>query len=305
MKKVIVLILMAGMAGMFGIAQGQTTTTTLTPVERTLVMELLAQLQVLQARLNAFLQMQGGQGGPIYASLTFTRNVSQGARGTDVQLLQEVLATDPAIYPQGLITGFYGPLTAQAVMRFQAAANIAQVGVVGPITRAKLNQILLEGIGTAGSIPSGFLTMPHIRAKLTGQVCAQVLTTARNPATNEVRTFATPCDVPVGWVVIGTGGATDTTAPIITNVSANPSTTSTTSMLIRWITNEPADSAVYYGTSTPLNIASALRVTNASFVTNHDSALNNLATSTTYYYVVTSKDISGNNATSAQQSFVR
>lgn len=36
------------------------------------------------------------------------------------------------------------------------------------------------------------------------KVCAQVATTAQNPATLEIRTFNTPCDVPVGWVVQGT-----------------------------------------------------------------------------------------------------
>lgn len=35
-----------------------------------------------------------------------------------------------------------------------------------------------------------------------GEVCAQVLTDARNPETNEVETFPTPCDVPEGWDVL-------------------------------------------------------------------------------------------------------
>lgn len=33
--------------------------------------------------------------------------------------------------------------------------------------------------------------------------CAQVITTARNPQTGEVRDFPTPCDVPPGWEKVG------------------------------------------------------------------------------------------------------
>ena len=35
----------------------------------------------------------------------------------------------------------------------------------------------------------------------TGEVCAQVITEARNPETGEVKEFPTPCDVPEGWEV--------------------------------------------------------------------------------------------------------
>ena len=35
-----------------------------------------------------------------------------------------------------------------------------------------------------------------------GQVCAQVITPARNPKTGDIAEFPTPCDVPEGWVVI-------------------------------------------------------------------------------------------------------
>ncbi len=33
-------------------------------------------------------------------------------------------------------------------------------------------------------------------------VCAQVITSAINPETKEIREFPTPCDVPEGWEVI-------------------------------------------------------------------------------------------------------
>lgn|SRR3989338_3332301 len=37
------------------------------------------------------------------------------------------------------------------------------------------------------------------------QICAQVITPARNPQTGEIRDFATPCDVPAGWEKLAPG----------------------------------------------------------------------------------------------------
>jgi hypothetical protein len=36
----------------------------------------------------------------------------------------------------------------------------------------------------------------------TDTVCAQVITSARNPDTGDITEFPTPCDVPEGWDVI-------------------------------------------------------------------------------------------------------
>lgn len=33
-------------------------------------------------------------------------------------------------------------------------------------------------------------------------LCAQVVTSARNPSTGDIKVFPTPCDVPKGWEVI-------------------------------------------------------------------------------------------------------
>lgn len=45
--------------------------------------------------------------------------------------------------------------------------------------------------------------MPDVPATSDGDVaCIQVLTDAKDPATGEVRTFPTPCDVPEGWEVL-------------------------------------------------------------------------------------------------------
>ena len=65
-------------------------------------------------------------------------NLSFGSRHEDVRELQERLA-DEGLYT-GPVTGFFGPLTRAAVIRYQRAHNITPaVGFVGPLTRAALN----------------------------------------------------------------------------------------------------------------------------------------------------------------------
>lgn len=44
---------------------------------------------------------------------------------------------------------------------------------------------------------------PAAETPTTGtQVCAQVITPARNPLTGEIKEYPTPCDVPPTWEVI-------------------------------------------------------------------------------------------------------
>src|SRR3989344_2242655 len=71
----------------------------------------------------------------------FSRELDEGMSGDDVSTLQQFLAQDPELYPEGLITGYYGSLTKDAVRRFQTRYGLSQVGRVGPQTLAKLNEI--------------------------------------------------------------------------------------------------------------------------------------------------------------------
>ncbi|MCR4264049.1 MAG: peptidoglycan-binding protein, partial [Candidatus Roizmanbacteria bacterium] len=75
-----------------------------------------------------------------------TRTLVYGSVGTDVRRLQEILALDPEVYPEGLVTGRFLPLTHAAVKRFQVKHGVAKpgalgYGVVGPATRAKIAEL--------------------------------------------------------------------------------------------------------------------------------------------------------------------
>lgn len=77
-------------------------------------------------------------------TVLFQNNLKRGQNNDDVRRLQEVLARDSSVYPEGIVNGNFGPATQRAVRRFQGKFGIPQVGVVGPMTRQKLNELFGE-----------------------------------------------------------------------------------------------------------------------------------------------------------------
>lgn len=74
-----------------------------------------------------------------------------GMSNSDVARLQTLLAQDSSLYPEGLVTGYFGTLTRQAVTRFQEkyASEILQplglnrgTGFVGSATLRKLSELV-------------------------------------------------------------------------------------------------------------------------------------------------------------------
>lgn len=75
-----------------------------------------------------------------------TGSLDLGSSGEEVRTLQTLLASSRTVYPAGLVTGYYGPLTKTAVAQFQIAYNLPPVGRVGPLTRAELNTLINGGV---------------------------------------------------------------------------------------------------------------------------------------------------------------
>lgn len=88
------------------------------------------------------------------ATIPLTGQVNIEERSANVTNLQMFLATDPSIYPEGLVTGYYGALTKAAVIRFQEKYGLDPVGRVGPLTLAKINSLINSG-GVSGADASG------------------------------------------------------------------------------------------------------------------------------------------------------
>jgi peptidoglycan hydrolase-like protein with peptidoglycan-binding domain len=76
----------------------------------------------------------------------------EGAQGVEVTTLQEWLSELQDVYPEGLVTGYFGPLTKRAVMKFQEKYGLEQVGEVGPQTRGQLHALFFfTGSGQTGN----------------------------------------------------------------------------------------------------------------------------------------------------------
>jgi hypothetical protein len=83
---------------------------------------------------------------------TFQHTLQSGQTNSDIRLLQQFLTSlGSSIYPAGKITGYFGPLTRQAVIRFQeryAQEILAPQGLkhgngrVGPATLKKINALI-------------------------------------------------------------------------------------------------------------------------------------------------------------------
>ena len=82
-------------------------------------------------------------------SYTFTQTLKSGSKGVEVMNLQKVLNMDSQTVvatsgagSMGNETMYFGPATKAAVMKFQAANAVSPTsGLVGPLTRAVLNQV--------------------------------------------------------------------------------------------------------------------------------------------------------------------
>lgn len=269
MKKIISIVL--GASILFGVLAipvlGQTTGSSGQVLIQSLkeqIERLREQIQTLVSQLEIVKQVKKevkATTKEITTTLKLIKNLKKGMSGEDVKLLQEVLATDSEIYPEGLVTGYFGQLTEKAVKRFQKIAGIEQVGLVGPKTLAKINELLQEGAGKSGKVPPGLLIAPGIRKKLGG----------------------------------------DITAPIISDILA---TASSSSAEITWLTNEKADSKIWYDTLSPIVAnGSTPTISSPNLVLNHRIAIFGLVPITTYYYVVSSTDSISNTTTSSQETF--
>jgi len=88
------------------------------------------------------------------ASASIDIPLQLGSRSSEVTELQQFLATNRTIYPAGIVSGYYGPLTRDAVVQFQLAYDISPLGNVGPATRARINSIMQSGLGLDITAPT-------------------------------------------------------------------------------------------------------------------------------------------------------
>ncbi len=279
--------------------------TTSTSSSSALIQTLQQQIETLKVQIEALRQAQSQVQTAVQnvsETLKLIRGLKEGMSGEDVKLLQETLAANPEIYPEGIISGYYGRLTAQAVKRFQKKFNLEQVGQVGPKTLKKLNeeleknQITTEKTGEnkeqhCAIVPPGHLIAPGWLKKQDGGKPVVPICQTLPPGIAKKLGLAT-----------STPPTIDTIAPVISQISATSTTVS--SIHITWLTNETATGKIWYNTSSPVAATTTTpMVSSAVLALNHNILLPGLTALTTYYYIVSSSDGAGNTALSTEFSF--
>jgi len=251
----------------YAVSSNQTTRDLLITTIQNRINDLKAQLDKLTALLQSLQSQSSTSEQDTEDLIEILNDLRPGMKNNDVKKLQELLATDPSIYPSGLVTGYYGTLTENAVKKLQNKLCLQENGSVNGQTLSRINELLTEGAGSSGKIPPGLLRAPGIQKKL----CT------------------------------GGGDTTDTTAPVISNITETNITVS--GAQINWNTNEAANSKIWYSTTTPVSTTGDPTVVSSAYVTSHALSLTGLTANTTYYYVIGSADASNNLTKATEGSF--
>lgn len=136
-------------------AETATTNTTSVTVMMEKIKTLMAQLEELKKQLAT---VQGE------VRETLKNGILEGTNSEDMKKIQELLATDPAIYPEGKVTGYFGPLTKEAIKRFQTKHNLDATGIVDDETKELMESYLSERM--EGKLPQGLLRDPSMMKKM-------------------------------------------------------------------------------------------------------------------------------------------
>jgi len=161
MKKFIVsgvLCVVAAFGGTHAALAAEATTTAATPSSTS---DLLAKIQGLM-KLIADLKAQLETAHTQIEELATT--LHQGAQGDDVKKAQEVLATDPTIFPVKP-TGFFGPITTEAIKKFQTRFGLPATGVLDDATRAAMKEFRGKKDGE-GHLPLGLIKSGEMHDKM-------------------------------------------------------------------------------------------------------------------------------------------
>lgn len=293
-------------------ASAQTSTTTATSTLANQITALLAQVKNLQDQIAELNKKKGKLTADLKQIVLLTRSLGRGMTNEEVTSLQEILSADPDIYPEGLVTGYFGVLTEKAVKKFQKKHGIEQLGLVGPKTRNALH-LFLGGLGTSTAhLPPGLAKKLNWRnATSTDNINEKKSIVCHKGQTLSIGTPAVEAHLGHGDTLGACGTSatttlpattTDQTAPVISNLNAT--STASTTAYISWLTNEPASGTVWYSTTTPVNVLTASILMNGVLNLNHAFSLDSLTASITYYYMVKSSDAAGNTATSSEHSFI-
>lgn len=149
MKRIFLYVVILGVIGFptaSVFAQDAATTTPSVLDLQGIIKQLQDQIKQLQEQIASL----RGELEVVKNELAITKTLKRGDTGDEVRKLQELLKSDLEIYPEGLVTGYFGVLTERAVKRFQEKHSqdilsplglFGGTGIVGENTIAILNKL--------------------------------------------------------------------------------------------------------------------------------------------------------------------
>jgi hypothetical protein len=148
-------------------AQAETSTTTNVSSLLETVKSLLAKVEDLKKELAKVRGEINEANGDIREAIK--DGLKEGMTDEDIKKVQELLASDKSIYPEGKVTGYYGQLTKEAIKRFQTKHNIAVTGELDAETKELIEEYF--GERTNGKYPQGIFHAPGILKKIQTNFC--------------------------------------------------------------------------------------------------------------------------------------
>lgn len=302
----------------FAFAQTGTTTASVSETNR-IISDLQAQIADLNAKIAALKQARDAvktSEEEVLETLKLIGSLREGMTSEQVTMLQEILASDPGIYPEGLVTGYYGKLTAKAIQKFRDKYERRQE----KMTEHMKNRVekMKERLAKAEeriekkedrmekkfarkfcNIPPGLLTAPGYQKTHRDEwnhLLKEWLACMNAGDDGDGDDDGDDDDDDNGTTT------PDTAAPVISSLSVSSLTHA--GATISWNTNENATGKVYWSAVSPLNTSTASAVSNSSLTMGHSFSLAGLSANTTYYFVVESKDAAGNTSTSSEGTFI-
>lgn len=179
------------------VAQTTITVGTTTPSSGSIadqIKALLAQIVALQSQIAELISSQSGNSGTgsippgqvgNTACVELSRNLGFGDRGDDVEKLQEMLISDPSTGYTASTTGYFGPMTEHALIRFQISHGIVSSesetdGSAGSLTRGFFHRSCGEGLMKKSDTSTGESSSSESATSYTGSTTTLTLPNENN-----------------------------------------------------------------------------------------------------------------------------
>lgn len=208
------------------------------------------------------------------------------ATSTEMTFTTLAASSEPDTTPPQ-ISNIRATSTTQTQTTIQWSTNEPATSIVEYASSALSSATSTQTLTNTALATSHSMTLLSLTASTTYHYRVKSKDASGNTAVSEEKTFITQTPE-------------DTAPPLITAIITTARATSTD---ILWTTNEQATSKVIYATQSLSTATTTQTISESALATSHMLTLLNLTPSTQYFFKIESKDLRGNTATSAEQTF--